>query len=317
MLKAVNRYLDDVRRQLRLDKGAESEVIRELETHIEDRVSEMENAGLSEEDAAKDCIRLLGSAGLVARQIHEAHSQGTWRQALMASMPHLLVAILFALNWWQGVGWLSIILGLVIGTVWYGWLHGRPIWLFPWLGYMLVPVIGTGLLLMYLPRGWSWIALVAYVPLAFWLVCLVIVQTIRRDWLYVALMLLPVPIVIAWLLVVVRGGWFLGFTVDQLRELANSVGMSFAALAATATIFIRLRQRWLRLSLLLVSGLAILTAIATHAGGKLDFPTFLLLALMTVGLLFSPALVERRLRNRDYGVRLTGNRRVADVEGGC
>jgi len=316
VLKTVNRYLNDVRRQLRLDNGAESEVMRELETHIEDRVSEMENAGLSEEDAARDCIRLLGSARLVARQFYEAQSQGTWRQALMASMPHLLVAILFALNWWQGFGWLAITLGLVIGTVWYGWLHGRPVWLFPWLGYMLVPVIGAGLLLMYLPRGWSWLALVAYVPLAFWLVCLVVVQTIRRDWLFVALMLLPVPIVIAWLLVVARGGWFLGFNVEQLRELANWVGFSFAALAATATVFIRLRQRWLRTSLLLVSGLAILTAVATHAGGRLDFPTFLLLALMTVGLLFSPAIAERRLRNRDRGIGLTGSQSVADVDAG-
>ncbi len=316
MLKSVNRYLNDVRRYIRLDKGAESEVMRELETHIEDRVSEMRDAGLSEEDATRDCIKLLGSARLVARQIYEAHSQGSWRQALLASMPHLLVAGLFALNWWQGVGWLAIMLGLVIGTVWYGWLHGRPVWLFPWLGYMLVPVLGAGLLLMYLPRGWSWLALVAYVPLAVWLILLVLMQAMKRDWQYVALMLFPVPIAIAWLLVVARGGWFLDSNLKQLSELANWVGFSFAAVAATATVFVRTRQRWLRISLLLVSGVAILTAIATHAGGGLDFPTLLLLALITVGLLFSPALVERRLRSRDYGVRLHDGQGVADMDGG-
>jgi len=316
MLKEVNRYLIDVKRHMRLDKGAETDVMRELETHIEDAVSEMEQAGLSEEAAATDCLRLLGSPRLVARQIYEAHSQSSWRQAVLASMPHLLVAVLFVLNWWHGFGWLAISLGVVLGTVLYGWLHGRPTWLFPWLGYMLVPVIAAGLLLMYLPRGWSWLALVVYLPLAFWLIGVVTIQTIKRDWLYGALMLMPVPIAIAWFLVVARGGWFLQFDLDQLSELANAVGFSFAALAATAVVFFRMRQRWLRITILLVSGLTILTAIATHVGGRLDFPTFLLLALLMFGLLFSPALVERRLRSREYRAELAGEQHMADANSG-
>ena len=316
MLKEVNRYLIDVKRHMRLDKGAESDVMRELETHIEDTVSEMEQAGLSEEAAANDCLKLLGSPRLVARQIYEAHSQSSWRQAVMASIPHLLVAVLFVLNWWHGFGWLAISLGVVLGTVLYGLLHGRPTWLFPWLGYMLVPVIAAGLLLMYLPRGWSWLALVVYLPFAFWLIGVVTVQTIKRDWLYGALILLPVPIVMAWFLVVARGGWFLQFDLKQLGELANAVGFSFAALAATAVVFFRMRQRWLRITILLVSGLTILTAIATHVGGRLDFPTFLLLALLMFGLLFSPALVERRLRSREYRAELAGERHMADASSG-
>ncbi len=299
MLKIINRYLDDVRDHLKLDKASESEVMRELESHIEDRLTEMKETGMSDEEAALACLGFLGSARLVAHQFYEAHSQGSWRQALFASLPHLLFALLFALNWWQGVGWLVVIIGLILGTALYGWLHGRPIWLFPWLGYLLVPVIGAGLLLLYLPKGWSWLAVVAYIPLAFWLLRIVAIQTVRRDWLCGALMLLPVPIVIALFIVAAQGSWFLGLDVIQISELANWIGLSFTGLAATAIAFVRIRQRSLRISVMLVSGIILLTLISLYAGPGLSFGTFLLLVLIMTGLVFSPAILDKRIRRKE------------------
>ena len=87
MTAVLAQYLDSVRQNLRLDVVSEDEVIDELQSHIDDEYQEMMEAGLSEEDAANTCIKLLGSAKIVARQIYEAHSQGTWRQALMAIRP--------------------------------------------------------------------------------------------------------------------------------------------------------------------------------------------------------------------------------------
>lgn len=298
MPSAISRYLEEVKGHLSVDHASRTEVIRELETHIEDRLTEMKEAGMSDEDAANVCLRLLGSARMVARAIYESQSQGTWRQALMASVPHLLFALLFLLNWWQEWGWLAVVIGVVLGTAFYAWFHGRPIWLFPWLGYLLVPVIGSGLMLLYLPRGWSWLAIVVYVPLACWLIRIVAVQTVKRDWAYGALMLLPVPVVIAWFVVGARGNWFLGLDIDQIRQLANSISLSFVALAVTAVVFIRIRQRWLRISVLITSGICILATIASYSGGRLSFGAFLLLALMTVGLLISPALLDRRMRHK-------------------
>ena len=103
MVTELSHYLDSIKYNLRLDPSSEREVTSELETHIEDRLQELRQSGLSEEEAANTCVKLLGSAKLVARQIYEAHSRGTWRQALLASMPHLLFGLLFALNWWQGI----------------------------------------------------------------------------------------------------------------------------------------------------------------------------------------------------------------------
>jgi MFS family permease len=293
---AVSQYLDDVRNNLRLDLASETEVIRELQTHIEDKLAEMKATGLSEEEAAKVCLGVFGSAKLVARQIYEAHSQGSWQQALMASMPHFLFALLFALNWWQGIGWLAVTLGLILSTAIYGWWRGRPVWLFPWLGYSLIPVIVAGVLLIYLPAGWSWLAIVVYIPLALWLICFVAIQTIKRDWLYIALTLLPIPIIIGWFLAVAEEGQLLVLSLDQIQQSARWIGLSFLALGATVAAFVRLRQRWLKVILLVVSGFLTLIMVAGYAGGRLSLPAFLVLNLVMSGLLLAPALLERRLR---------------------
>ena len=299
MITALSYYLDSVRGSLRLDPSSEGEIISELETHIEDELQELREAGLSEDEAAEICVKLLGSAKLVARQIYEAHSQGTWRQALLASMPHLLFGLLFALNWWQGIGWLLIMLILVLSMAVYGWWHGRPTWLFPWLGYSLLPVVVAGLFLLYLPKGWSWLAILVYIPLALWLVYSITVQTIKRDWLYSSLMLLPVPTIIGWFLAVEPIGKFPEYWLERIHHFAPWIGLSFLALAVAVATFIRLRQRWLKASVLVMSGLLTLTMVAYYADGRLSLPAFLVLILVMLNLYLSPALMERKLRRVD------------------
>ena len=70
------RYLVDLKDRLRLDPSPEREIVNELATHVEDRFQELKEDGLSDEEAAKQSVGLLGSAKLLARQIYEAHSQG-------------------------------------------------------------------------------------------------------------------------------------------------------------------------------------------------------------------------------------------------
>ncbi len=296
MVTVLDRYLDSIKYNLSLDPSSEREVTSELETHIEDRLQELRQSGLSEEEAANTCVKLLGSAKLVARHIYEARSQGTWKQALLASMPHLLFGLLFALNWWQGISWLLVMLVLVLSMAVYGWWHGKPAWLFSWLGYSLLPVVVAGLLLLYLPKGWSWVAILLYIPLALWLLYRVTVQTIKRDWLYSSLMLFPVPIILGWFLVVQLEGRFPEFSVERLHDLAPWIGLSFLALAVTAAIFIRLRRRWLKVAVLFISGLLTLIMAAFYAEGRLGLSTFLVLILVLLSLFLTPALLERKIR---------------------
>ena len=297
MATALSHYLDAVRDNLRLDSSTEQEVIRELEAHIEDKLRELKEGGLSEEEAANSCLRFLGSAKSVARQVYEAHSQGTWRQALLASSPHLFFSLLFALNWWRGIGWLLGMLALVLSVAVYGWWRGKPAWLFPWLGYCLFPVVAAGLLLLYLPRGLSWVAILFYIPLAFWLLYSITVQTLRKDWLYGSLMLLPLPTVVGWLLAVEPVQQFPEHWLDRIYLFAPWIGLSFLAMGVAAAVFIRLRQRWLKLSVLGVSGILTLTMITYYTEGRLSLLAFLVLIIVMLNLLLIPALVERRLKH--------------------
>jgi len=297
VVTALSSYIDNVRDNLRLERSVTNEVIQELETHIEDELQELKDSGLSEAEATSACLKFLGSAKLVARQIYEAHSQGTWSQALMAAMPHMLFGLLFALKWYQSIGWLLGILVLVLSVAVYGWWRGKPAWLFPWLGYSLLPVVAAALLLLYLPHAWSWAAIVVYIPLALWLMYSVTVQTIRQDWLYTSLMLLPLPTIASWLVVVepvnrLPEHWFEG-----MQNFAPWIGLTFLALGVTVATFVRVRRRWLRISVLVTSGLITLTMVAYYANGRLSLPAFLVLIVLMLLLLLSPALVERKLKN--------------------
>ena len=297
MSTALSHYLEIIRDNLRLTPSDEKEVINELETHIEERLQELKETGLSEDEATETCVGLLGSAKLVAHQLYETHSQGTWKQALLASMPHLLFGLLFALNWWQYIGWLSVLLTLVLGTTIYGWLRGKPTWVFPWLGYSLLPVLVVGLLLIYLPKGWSLLVIPIYFPLALWWLYYIIVQTAKRDWLFISLMLLPIPIVVGWFLAVAPEGRVNEYSLQRVYDFAPWIGLSFLALALTKATFIRLRQRWLRTALLIISGLLTLTMVAYFTNGRLSLPAFLILILAMWGLFLIPPLLEHRIRS--------------------
>jgi len=106
-----------------------------------------------------------------------------------------LVALLFASYYWQSVVCLSSILITVTGVVVYGWCHNKLIWFFPWLGYYLLPVIVTGVLLICLPQGWVWLATLAYISLALFAIIYILRETASRDWFYISLMLTSLPVV--------------------------------------------------------------------------------------------------------------------------
>jgi hypothetical protein len=290
-------YLENIRYNSKLGFSQEREVISEIEAHIEDRLRELTESGLSEEEAIQTCLGQMGSPRLVARQIYEAYSQGSWKQVLLASMPHLLFGLLFALNWWQYIGWISVVLLLVLGTTVYGWWHGKPAWIFSWLGYSLLPVLAFGLLLIYLPRGWSLLAIPLYFPLALWWLFQIIVQSARRDWLFSSLMLLPIPIIIGWFLAVSPGGRFTASSLERAYYFAPWIGLSFLVLALTIAAFIRLKQRWLRIGLLVISGLLTLTLVIYYTSGRLNTLTFWGLILVMWGVFLLPPLLERWLRN--------------------
>ncbi len=299
MTPELTQYLESIRGSAKLGPDDENGVMSELKTHIEDRVEELTERGLTEDEALKVCLGQMGSTKLIARRIYEAYSQGSWKQVLLAAMPHLLFGLLFVLNWWHYPGWLSIVLALILAMTVFGWGRGKPTWLFPSLGYTLLPVLAAGIFLLYLPIGWSWLALGIYFPLALWWLFHVIVQTVRRDWLLSTLMLLPLPIIAGWYLAVSPTGKFNAYSLQRLYYFAPWIGLSFLILAATIAAFLRLRQRVLRVVVLAVSGMLSLSLVVYYSTGRLDLPTFFGLNLVMWCVFLAPPLLERYLiRNR-------------------
>ena len=288
-------YTDSLKDYLRLEPTIENDVVRELNTHLEDKSNELVESGFSEEEASSTAAKLLGSPQTVARQIYEVYSQGSWRQAFFAALPHLLVAALFALHCWQNTMWLIGILIATTCSVIYGWCHGKPAWLFPWLGYCLIPVISVGILLIYLPGNWTWFAAAAYVPLALVVIFAVTKQTIKKDWLFASLMLLPVPIMLGWMVVIELEDTLLWH--EQLYEFAPLIALSFAVLALTVATFIRIRQRWAKVGALITLEILILAIVGLGGKSAIDFGGWLLLVLLALLLLLVPALLERKIRD--------------------
>ena len=298
MTPEISEYIESIRYTSKIGTAYDAEIMGELETHIEDKLQELTDAGLSEEEAVKTCIGQMGSPSLIARQIYEAYSQGSWRQVVMASLPHLLFSALFVLNWWHHIGWLSVLLILVLGTAIYGWFHGKPNWVFSWLSFSLIPVIAMGLILLYLPKGWSLIVIPLYLPLAAWWLIHIVKQIVKKDWIFSSVMLLPIPIIIGWYLTISPSGKFSEASMEMAKSMAPWIGLSFFAFALTIAVFIRIRQRWLRIGLLILSGVLTLTLVANYAHGYLSTPMFAGLMLIMWGIFLVPPLLERRLRRR-------------------
>ncbi len=299
MALELTQYLESIRGDAKLGPADESGVMNELKAHIEDRVEELTETGLTEEEALKTCLGQMGSTKTIARQIYEAYSQASWKQVLLAAMPHILFGGLFVLNWWHYPGWLSIVLVVILATTIYGWGRGKPTWLFTWLGYTLLPVLFAGILLLYVPSRWSWLAIPIYFPLALWWFFRIIVQTTRRDWLLSTLMLLPLPIIAGWFLTIFSTGKINEDSLRHVYYLAPWIGLSFLILAGTIVAFLRLRQRSLRVGLLAASGMLTMALVVYYSTGRLDMPTFFGLMLVMWGVFLAPPLLERYLvRNR-------------------
>jgi hypothetical protein len=270
MVSNISHYLNRFKACLKIDQTIRDGVAEELYTHLEDKSRELEENGLSREEASKIAVQSLGSPELIAEQIYETHAQGSWKEAIFSALPHLLVALLFTSYYWQNIVYASIILALTVGIAIYGWQRGKPVWLFPWLGYYLMPVVISGILLLSMPKGWGWIAALIYIPLALFVFIHIVRQTARRDWLYASLMLAPMVVTFTWFSSLGRGNELLASDwTARLQTNALWIVISFVALAAATIAFIRLKPRRYKIISLLIPPLVVLFAVITASGGNI------------------------------------------------
>jgi hypothetical protein len=308
MLPKLKQYLARVKSNSRLDPKAESEVVRELQTHFEDEIGELCQTGFSAAEAADEATKRFGAPDALGRQMYEVYSQGTWNQALLAAVPHFLLALTFGFRLWRNDFWLLTAALVAIGVTVYAWRHGRPSWFYSWLGYFLIPLfvvillvllaVGQGLSWFVLGNGMQWVMMAVYVPVALCLLGYIIVRVVRRDWLLASFMLLPFPAIVVWLFALEQSVGLVGYGKGGFESGSQGIAFTFLALGGTAGVFIRLRQRLLKIGVLAVATFLILGIAWRFAESDLNPVICLLVSVCFVSFLLSPWLLQNRVVHR-------------------
>jgi len=245
MYKKLGDYVAALCGSVRIDSRNRSAIDRELLGHLEDHACDLRNRGLSDEEARRQAIQSFGDPQTIARDLYVVHSQGTWRDAFLTSLPHLLVAMLLTAYFADSAACaIALVLVAAIGIL-QAVSKRAPAWSFSWLGYCLIPLVLVALLLLDATRWWTIVG-TAYIPCAVLVVVYVIKETASRDLLYVTLMLAPWAIISAWMIGLhhfldIQTGYF---NAAQLQYHARELVGSFVVLAISSFVFARLRPRW-------------------------------------------------------------------------
>ncbi len=245
MHKRLSEYASSLCDGMRVDSRTRGDIDREVRAHLEDHTNNLKRRGLSDEEASHRAIRSFGNPEVIARDLIVVHSQGTWRDAFLTSLPHLLVALLLTAYYRQSlVCLLATVLAAGLGAH-LAVSRRAPAWSFSWLGYCLVPVILAALLLLNATHWWTLLG-IAYIPCAVLVAIYVVRQTASRDLLYVSLMLAPWAVITAWCMATQNFSAMRNGNLDPegVRLYGRELVGSFVTLAISSFVFARIRPRW-------------------------------------------------------------------------
>jgi len=302
-------YLEDVRSHLHLDLATEKRIVSELCSYFRDKVDELQEEGLSERDATREAIKSCGRARAVARLMYEAYSKGSWSEALVSSLPHLLIAGLFALHLWHDLVLGPAVFISIVCVTLFGWWRGKPNWLYSWIGYSFLPLLIAGFaykgtleqFLQFLqgkgaaPGIPVLLLTFALIVLSLWIIIRTAVRVIRRDWILASFMLVTLPIFSSWLLNVEQAGGLFRESSAVVYRWDAPMALALALLGITSAAFIRLRQRRLKVGALLSVGSLSLAMVGYNLWGGLGLLGFFSLSIFMLVFLLIPALVESKI----------------------
>ena len=305
-------HLSELRRQLYLEPAKENEILEEIQTHIEDRTTELVEGGNSREEALARALDEMGTTRSIGQQLYAVYHQAPWQHTALAALPHLLLAIMFGLGLWTNQLW--VVLLLVTATVIsvFGWRMGRPTWTYPWLGYCLVvPIISWGLAMSAVAYGaWRiitsdslplsfplYIVCLAYIALSMWAVVKIVSRLVRPEWLMASLTVLPCPFLAYWFFYFYSRAGAQEAT-QAIQGVDASAAAVFLILAGTTVVFFRIGRRLLKVAVLLITAPSVVVlAWLSYQGGPGVFAIFLFSAI-SLALLLSPALLYRQRERR-------------------
>ena len=310
----VKFYLYALARRLHLDPDKKDEIIRELEAHLEDKTAELEAQGVDHDAAMTRAVQEMGAPNAVARGMYEVHSPGLWRDVLLATIPHFLLASLFALHLWSHYFLVSLLLIAIAFVTWRNWRAGNPSkWSYSWMGYSLAaPALSWLLSLITLGYGaWTLITtgqlpfnvvffllLIGYVPFSMWIMANVIFKMVKRDWLLASLTALPFPFLTSWVLFLNWQGGLWSNQADNMQESDTARALIFLAMAVTTAVFLKVGPRLLRIGLLSLSTSILVIITAASLPVSLNALAVILMIVASLAFLLSPAMLESKMERR-------------------
>ena len=302
----VKDYLNKVRERLYLDPAAERQVMCELYTNFEEHIGDLTESGCSEDEAVRLAIKSFGRPKEVARLMHEAHSQRNWGEASLAALPHFVVAIIFGLGLWYHL-WIPVILAPIAAVTIWGWWQGKPFWLYPWVGYSLIPLLVAGyflvpiinrtMLKLLLGGASSVEILILFGILLFYSVSALVItataiRVVKRDWILTSLMLFPLPVVGGWMITRDKAIGLASGSSVALHSLDLRMAWALVTLGLSTVIFLRLKHRSHKLGALVAATLLAFILVWHTTGQPLSMPSLLLTAILLGFFFLVPAIAE-------------------------
>ena len=307
-------FFTDLDRDLHLARDEQTEILHELQAHVEDETRELVEAGVPRDEAHAHVLKALGASEEIASYFYEVHSRGSWYHTALGVIPHLLLALMFVFHLWTSPAWLvpMLVVALAISVI--GWRMGRPRWTYPWLGYCLViPVVSWGLAMSAVGYGaWAivsrgdlplslpiYAASFVYIGFSLWLVIRFLSKVARPDWVMASLAVLPIPFLAYWFFYFYNGA----AGRQPLQEVDTSATVVFLILAAATAVFFRVGRRLVRVALLVITAPSMLIlAWLSYQGGP-GFVALFLFSAVSMALLLSPALFDVRRSRMEQTLR--------------
>ena len=310
----VTNYLHALARRLHLDPAEKDEIIQELEAHLEDKAAELETQGIDHDAAVSRAVQEMGAPNVVARGMYEVHSPGVWRDVILATIPHFLLASLFALHLWSHYFLVSLLLIAIAFVTWRNWRAGSPSkWSYSWMGYSLAaPALSWLLSLVTLGYGaWTMLTtgqlpfnvvlfflLIGYVPFSMWIMANVIFKMVKRDWLLASLTALPFPFLTSWILFLNWQGGLWSEHAERMQDSDTARAFIFVAMAVTTAVFLKVGPRLLRIGLLTVSTSILVIITAASLPVSLGALAVILMIVASLAFLLSPAMLESKMESQ-------------------
>lgn len=300
-------FFHRLRAHLQLGPSVDSEIVRELETHVEDSTERLVLQGVSEHQARHLVISRLGRPQTLAHLMRQAHRVTPWHEALFAAAPLLLVSMLIGVRLWQHP---AVAVGsclLVVAVTLYGLSQGRPAWFYSWAGVALTLPLIAGYIAFAVAQqqipqlaaghaGPSVLLGVAgaglYFPVGLLVVVTAVLVAARRDWLDASVLLSPLPGVLVWIIAIHHAG---GLRHPDASVIGTSelLGVVYLCMASSVVAVVRSRSRPTKIAIILGAAL-LLVSLATPRDSQSALLTIAIRASLLMVFLLSPALMVRR-----------------------